>query len=57
MTLLDLLCRLIRFTRIDLGTALFKIKYSNWRYEEEYRWVFLHDDELIGNKLYLTRSA
>ncbi|MEZ8696485.1 DUF2971 domain-containing protein [Vibrio lentus] len=42
--------------RSDLGAALFKIKHSNWRYEEEYRWV-LHDDELIGNKLYLNKEC
>ena len=40
----------------DLSTSLFKIKHSNWRYEKEYRWV-LHDEELIGNKLYVNKEC
>ena len=39
-----------------VGTELFKIKHSNWRFEQEYRWV-LPDEEIVGHKLYLNREC
>ncbi|CAH6781210.1 conserved hypothetical protein [Vibrio chagasii] len=41
---------------LSLGTELFKVKHSNWRYEREYRWV-LPKEELEGNKLFLNKQC
>ncbi|PMM41251.1 DUF2971 domain-containing protein [Vibrio splendidus] len=41
---------------VKLGSESFKTKHSNWRHEQEYRWV-LPDEEIVGNKLYLNKEC